>query len=101
MRKGYVSSVNYYVNIGETVDKAARNAAKFVFNTLKYQTVKYLGLFNACYKYVLAKESNKRVLWFTVGLYFIFNATVPNICKLLKVNWRASATPLKLRPSSM
>lgn len=61
MRKGYVSSVNYYVNIGETVDKAARNAAKFVFNTLKYQTVKYLGLFNACYKYVIAKESNKNI----------------------------------------
>lgn len=61
MRKGYVSSVNYYVNIGETVDNAARNAAKFVFNTLKYQTVKYLGLFNACYKYVIAQECNKNI----------------------------------------
>ena len=39
---------------------------------------------------MLAKESNKRVLYFTVGLYFIFNATVPNICKLLKVNWNTS-----------
>ena len=56
-----VSSVNYYVNIGETVDNAARNAAKFVFNTLKYQTVKYLGLFNACYKYVIAQECNKNI----------------------------------------
>lgn len=39
---------------------------------------------------MFAKESNKKVLWFTVGLYFIFNAIIPNICKLLKVNWNTS-----------
>lgn len=58
LQKGYIGSVNYYVSRGETIDKATRKAAKFVFNTLKYQIVKYLGVFNACYKYVIANGQN-------------------------------------------
>ncbi|MFT6778854.1 MAG: hypothetical protein ACJAV1_002797 [Paraglaciecola sp.] len=33
------------------VDQAIRDTSKFVYNTLKYQLVKYLGVFNLMYKY--------------------------------------------------
>lgn len=57
LKQGFVGSVNYYIN-SMGVDEAVRYAAKFVFNTLRYQVVKYLGLFNVCYKYALAQERN-------------------------------------------
>lgn len=49
--RGFAGSVNYYIikkNIG--VDAGVRKAAEFVFNILRYQVVKYFGLFNLMYK---------------------------------------------------
>lgn len=41
------------------VDKAIQESSKFVYNTLKYQLVKYLGVFNVLYKYMRSKKENK------------------------------------------
>lgn len=38
-------------------DKAMRETADFVYNTLKYQLVKYLGAFNLLYKYILSVQN--------------------------------------------
>lgn len=49
--RGFAGSVNYYIskkNLG--VDAGVRKAAEFVFNILRYQVVKYFGLFNLMYK---------------------------------------------------
>lgn len=46
--KGFAGSANYYIK-KEHVDKGIRKAAEFVFNTLRYQVVKYFGLFNLLY----------------------------------------------------
>jgi hypothetical protein len=49
--RGFAGSANYYIikkNLG--VDAGVRKAAEFVFNTLRYQVVKYFGLFNLMYK---------------------------------------------------
>ena len=48
--KGFSGSVNYYIKKEEDVDKGVRKAANFVFNMLRYQVVKYFGLFNLLYK---------------------------------------------------
>ena len=48
--KGFSSSVNYYIGKEGDVDKGVRKAADFVFNMLRYQVVKYFGLFNLLYK---------------------------------------------------
>lgn len=34
---------------------------------------------------LLTKEEYKKTLWFTVGLYFMFNATIPNITPLIGI----------------
>ncbi len=52
---GFAGSVNYYIRKGEDVDKGVRKASEFVFNTLRYQVVKYFGLFNMVYKNYIAK----------------------------------------------
>ena len=48
--KGFSGSVNYYIEKEGDVDKGVRKAADFVFNMLRYQVVKYFGLFNLLYK---------------------------------------------------
>lgn len=48
--KGFSGSVNYYIAKEKDVDKGIRRAADFVFNMLRYQVVKYFGLFNLFYK---------------------------------------------------
>ncbi len=40
---------------GKDTDKAISETAKFVYNTLKYQVVKYLGVFNIMYKYRMSQ----------------------------------------------
>lgn len=49
---GGVNGLNliYYIRKEEGVDKGVRKAANFVFNMLRYQVVKYFGLFNLLYK---------------------------------------------------
>lgn len=44
-----------------TVDQAVRDSSKFVFNTLKYQLVKYLGVFNIMYKYYMSNKLNNNM----------------------------------------
>lgn len=44
-----------------TVDQAVRDSSKFIFNTLKYQLVKYLGIFNIMYKYYISTKLNNNI----------------------------------------
>lgn len=48
-----------HVKLKQSVDKAMREASKFIFNTLKYQTVKYLGVFNLMYKLERSQALNR------------------------------------------
>lgn len=57
---GFIGEVNYY-SCTKEINEAARISAKFVFNTLRYQVVKYVGLFNLCYKHVIADKYNVSV----------------------------------------
>ncbi|HEC8326890.1 TPA: DEAD/DEAH box helicase family protein [Providencia rettgeri] len=41
-----------------TIDEAIRLSSKFIFSTLKYQLVKYLGVFNVMYKYYRSITEN-------------------------------------------
>ena len=38
----------------------------------------------------LAKKEYRNTLWLTVGIFFIFNATIPNILGLFQINWNTS-----------
>lgn len=49
--RGFAGSANYYINKEHDVDKGIRRAADFVFYMLRYQVVKYFGLFNLLYKH--------------------------------------------------
>lgn len=55
--KGFAGSANYYIKKEHDVDKGIRKAAEFVFNILRYQVVKYFGLFNMLYKQHEAKRT--------------------------------------------
>lgn len=57
---GFKGLLDYKINTQNMiVDKAMRESSKFVYNILKYQLVKYLGVFNTFYKFVRAKRENK------------------------------------------
>lgn len=52
LRDGFNGLFNFRVNtLNEDIDKAMRKASELVYNTFKYQLVKYLGVFNTMYKY--------------------------------------------------
>ena len=38
----------------------------------------------------LAKKEYRGTLWLTVGIFFVFNATIPNILGLFQINWNSS-----------
>ncbi len=57
---GFVGAVNYHLR-KYNIDTAVKKSAKFVFTTLRYQVVKYVGLFNQCYKYVISQQSGEPV----------------------------------------
>lgn len=57
LNNGFIGEVNYYSHTKD-INEAVRISAKFVFNTLRYQVVKYVGLFNICYKHVIAERTN-------------------------------------------
>ena len=59
LREGFNGSIQYHLDKGETIDKAIQSTAKFVYNTLKYQTVKYLGVFNLMFKFFISTRSGK------------------------------------------
>jgi late competence protein required for DNA uptake (superfamily II DNA/RNA helicase) len=54
---GFVGAVNYYLGKNNHIDDAVKKSAKFVFTTLRYQVVKYVGLFNLCYKHIVSLQS--------------------------------------------
>lgn len=59
LTSGFIGSVNYKVSQNVKIDKAISDTAEFVYNTLKYQVVKYLGIFNIMYRFIQAQESSK------------------------------------------
>ena len=61
LRDGFVGSMNYKIRNGEKIDIAIRDTAEFIYNTLKYQAVKYLGVFNIMYKFIRSQEENKNI----------------------------------------
>ena len=56
---GFMSSVRFKLTQNKTIDKAISETADFVYNTLKYQVVKYLGVFNVMYKFIQSQENQK------------------------------------------
>lgn len=55
----------------------------FMFDILAlYLTIPFLSL--------VAKKNNKKVLWFTVFLYIIFNGFIPNILCLFKISFNTN-----------
>lgn len=48
----------FTINYGTIVNKAMRDSASLIFNTFKYQLVKYLGIFNLMYKYIESKKQD-------------------------------------------
>jgi len=56
LKDGLQGLIRYQCQAQRTYDKAMAIATKFVFNTLKYQVVKYLGAFNLMYKYLKSIE---------------------------------------------
>ncbi|MBN1215183.1 MAG: DEAD/DEAH box helicase family protein, partial [Candidatus Lokiarchaeota archaeon] len=61
LRDGFIGSMNYKIDNGEKVDNAIRETSEFIYNILKYQAVKYLGVFNVMYKFIKSKEINKDI----------------------------------------
>lgn len=55
---GFNGSIKYHLSKGKSIDDAIKETAKFVYNTLKYQTVKYLGVFNLMYKFYISQKEN-------------------------------------------
>lgn len=51
LNTGFNGLINYRLSKGDHIDKAVSYASNFVYNLLKYQLVKYLGIFNLLYKY--------------------------------------------------
>ena len=61
LKGGFKGSINYYLEQGDHIDKAISKTSKFAYNTLKYQVVKYLGVFNLIYKYVESVKKRKEI----------------------------------------
>lgn len=61
LEEGFMGSVRFKMEEREMgVDQAIRETSKFVYNTLKYQVVKYLGVFNVMYKLSQSKRTGER-----------------------------------------
>ena len=56
---GFAGSIRYKLNQGKSVDDAISETSEFVYNILKYQVVKYLGVFNIMYKLSQFKKTNQ------------------------------------------
>ncbi len=56
---GFAGSIRYKLNQGKSVDNAIKETSEFVYNILKYQVVKYLGVFNVMYKLSQSKRTNQ------------------------------------------
>ena len=59
LKGGFNSLITYDINNKNySYDMAMRYSADFVYNTLKYHIVKYLGVFNLIYKYINSSANN-------------------------------------------
>ena len=59
IESGHVGNIKYNKEKRKLkTDEAIREASQFIYNTMKYQLVKYLGVFNIMYKFVESKRSN-------------------------------------------
>ncbi|WP_413614423.1 hypothetical protein [Flavobacterium sp. N2820] len=56
---GFIGSIKYKISQNVKIDKAISDTAEFVYNTLKYQVVKYLGVFNVMYRFIQAQDNGK------------------------------------------
>ena len=56
---GFIGSMQYKLDFqGKSKDEAIKETAEFVYSTLKYQVVKYLGVFNIMYKFHQSQKRN-------------------------------------------
>lgn len=60
LKGGFFGLLEYSIK-KKQYDEAMRNTADTVYNIFKYQLVKYLGIFNLIYQYVMAEKQNKSV----------------------------------------
>ena len=60
LEDGFNGSIRYHLKNNESIDEAVSKTSDFVYNTLKYQAVKYFGVFNLMYKYFISKAENKK-----------------------------------------
>ena len=58
LQNGFMGMLDYYVtNKGDSKDSAMKKVAKTIYNTFKYQLVKYLGVFDVFYRFVLSMRT--------------------------------------------
>lgn len=58
LRGGFFEMLNFY-NKRMNYNEAMRRVAYMIYNVFKYQLVKYLGVFNLMYQYILSRDSGK------------------------------------------
>lgn len=60
VKRGVSGMIKYYADSAEADKRDAkiRETSKLIFNTFKYQLVKYLGTFNLIYKTIISKRQN-------------------------------------------
>ena len=71
LKEGLQGSVIYNAK-RHPIDQAVRESTQFVFNTLKYEVVKYVGLFNLVY-HVVQMEQRGVQYEETIGLDYLFS----------------------------
>ncbi|MCL2477649.1 hypothetical protein [Candidatus Bathycorpusculum sp.] len=89
LERGYVGMVRYYTDRQDnplTKDEAMRTVSDCVYNVFKYHLVKYLGLFDVFYRYILSSRTNCE-LNDVVGIGTLlqkleYNAITPNARRL-------------------
>lgn len=59
LKGGFSSSMKYKLDQGKSIDNAISETSEFVYSILKYQVVKYLGVFNIMYKLFQYKNTNQ------------------------------------------
>ncbi len=60
LTEGFTGSVRYKLKQGKSIDNAISETSEFVYNILKYQVVKYLGVFNIMYKLSQSQKTNQK-----------------------------------------
>lgn len=59
IENGYIGSIKYNKEERKLeTDEAIQKSSQFIYNTLKYQLVKYLGVFNIMYKFIESKRTS-------------------------------------------